>query len=59
MGSEVHLWPGRACTEATKVLQHANGTALDAVEVAIRVLEDDGALNAGIFLVCNRRARAY
>jgi taspase (threonine aspartase 1) len=57
--AEVYSRPGRACSEAIKVLQHPNGTALDAVEAAIRVLEDDGAFNAGTFLVCDCRARAY
>ena len=46
---DVYSWPCRACSEAIKVLQHPDGTALDAVEVAIRVLEDDGAFNAGTF----------
>lgn len=56
---EVYSRPYRACSEAIKVLQHPDGTALDAVEVAIRILEDDGAFNAGTFLECNCQARAY
>jgi beta-aspartyl-peptidase (threonine type) len=49
--SPPRLWRGlAACTRAAlagQELLHAGGTALDAVEVAVRALEDDPALNAG------------
>jgi isoaspartyl peptidase/L-asparaginase-like protein (Ntn-hydrolase superfamily) len=37
----------RACLRAADILKSKGGTALDAVEGAIRELEDDETLNAG------------
>lgn len=44
---------GRACLKAADTLK-SGGTALDGVESAIRVLEDDEYLNAGMSKIMHK-----